>query len=44
MVVRTFLEVLRGGVDELQGYKLETATLESTDDVSNDASLDTIGL
>jgi len=41
---RTFLEVLGGSVDELQGDELEATAFETSDDVTNEAPLDTIGL
>jgi len=40
----TFLEVLGGCVDELQGDKLETALLEAGNDVSDETALDAVGL
>jgi hypothetical protein len=38
------LEVLGGCVDELQGDKLESALLKAGDDVSDEATLDAVGL
>jgi hypothetical protein len=40
----TLLEVLGGGVDELQGNQLETAFLEAVNDVSDKSALDAVGL
>ena len=34
----------RGSVDEFEGDEFETALLEAIDDVSNETSLDTVGL
>ena len=41
---RTLLEVLRGSVHKLEGNQLETALLETADDVADESTLDTIGL
>ena len=41
---RTRLEVVWGGVNELQGDKLEATALETTDDIANESPLDTVGL
>jgi hypothetical protein len=40
----TLLEVLGGGVDKLQGNKLEAALLEASNDVADETALDTVGL
>ena len=40
----TLLEVVGGGVDELQGNKLEAALLEAGNDVSDETALDAVGL
>jgi hypothetical protein len=40
----TLLEVLGGGVDELQGNELEAALLEAADDVTDETALDAVGL
>jgi hypothetical protein len=40
----TLLEVLGGGVDELEGDKFEAALLEAADDVSDETALDAVGL
>lgn len=40
----TLLEVLGGGVDELQGNKLEAALLKAGNDVADEAALDAVGL
>ena len=41
---RTRLEVVGGGLNELQGDKLEATALETADDVANESPLDTVGL
>jgi hypothetical protein len=38
------LEVLGGCVDELQGDKLESALLKAGNDVSDETTLDAVGL
>ena len=40
----TLLEVCGGSVNEFEGDEFETALLEAIDDVSNETSLDTVGL
>ena len=40
----TLLEMCGGSVDEFEGDEFETALLEAIDDVSNETSLDTVGL
>jgi hypothetical protein len=40
----TLLEVLGGGVDELQGDQLEAAFLEAADDFADETALDAVGL
>ena len=40
----TLLEVLGGGVDELEGNELEATLLEAADDVADESTLDTVGL
>jgi hypothetical protein len=35
---------LRGGLDELEGDKLEALLLEALDDLTNEATLDAVGL
>lgn len=40
----TLLEVLFGGMNELQGSELEAALFESADDVADESTLDTVGL
>jgi len=41
---RTVLEVLGGGMDELEGDELEATLLEALDDLSNESTLDAVGL
>ena len=41
---RTLLEVLGGGVNELERDELEAALLEAADDVADEATLDAVGL
>jgi hypothetical protein len=41
---RTLLEVLGGGVNELQSDELEAAALKTADNVANESPLDTVGL
>ena len=41
---RTLLEVLGGGVNELERDELETALLETADDVADEAALDAVRL
>ena len=40
----TFLEVLLGGVDELEGDQLETALLEAGDDLADEVALNAVRL
>ena len=40
----TLLEVLGGGVDELQGDQLEAAFLEAANDFADETALDPVGL
>lgn len=40
----TLLEVRGSCVDELQGNELETTLFKTVDDISNESSLDTVGL
>lgn len=40
----TLLEVLGGGVDELEGDELEATLLEAADDVADESALDTVRL
>ena len=41
---RTLLEVLGGGVNELERNELEAALLEAGDDGADEAALDAVGL
>lgn len=40
----TLLEVLRRSVNELEGDELEATLLETADDVSDETTLDAVGL
>ena len=40
----TLLKVLGGSVDELESNELEATLLEAADDVTDESTLDTVGL